>query len=534
MTDIQTALQQFNPDDFREDLNNGEQQRNEMLEHFPLTRWTDLTLEEYALGQGRPNEDVYCWWLEYGTDHLGTIGGATAIKHMVYYSRKNESWKYLSAYPDESVAWQEVHADFMRLFELADTQQWNVMDEEGLFYRGSRTKLKTLHVYYPDYVLPIVSPQHMKRFLEKLGETPQSLKKLSPIKLNRMLLEKLRQFPTSNDLTTVELMRFLYDWQDPRKVEKKVIPPVIDEFDIDDDHFFFDIEETLVRKGQLILHGPPGTGKTYHALRFARWWLTQSEGGATEYDAEQLTMVTFHPSYSYEDFIEGFRPEATGEGLRLSLSDGLFKQVCQIAQKNSYKKYLIIIDEINRANLAKVFGEIITLLERDKRDSVVVTLPQSKESFSVPTNVYLLGTMNTSDRSIRLMDAALRRRFGFIEMLPDLELLRGAQVDDLDLFRFLERLNTRLNQKQGREKQIGHSFFLDDGKPLNDSDEFARRFRQEILPLLQEYCYDDYDELADYIGSELVDVENTTLKMDMLMDDEQLLDALKKLSEDSQ
>lgn len=337
-----------------------------------------------------------------------------------------------------------------------------------------------------------------------------------------MLLEKLHEYPAVNNMSTVELMYFLYDWQDPRKVEKVVIPTVIDKFDIEDDHLFFDIEETLVRKGQLILHGPPGTGKTYHALRFADWWLTEGD---------KRIQVTFHPSYSYEDFIEGFRPQPNGEGLQLKLTDGLFKAVCDTAQKNPNQKYLIIIDEINRANLAKVFGEIITLLERDKR-GMSVTLPQSGKLFSVPPNVFMLGTMNTSDRSIRLMDAALRRRFGFIEMLPDLQLFLDAQVDDLELFDFLGHLNMQLNQKQGREKQIGHSFLLDGGKPISDSDEFVRRFRQEILPLLQEYCYDDYAELADYIGSDLVDVDNMTLKTDVLMNDERLLDALKKLSGD--
>jgi len=253
-------------------------------------------------------------------------------------------------------------------------------------------------------------------------------------------------------------------------------------------------------------------------------YIDQSE---THTDVQnQLTLVTFHPSYSYEDFIEGFRPQDSGDGLRLRLSDGLFKTICNSALANPGRKYLILIDEINRANLSKVFGEIITLLERDKR-GVPVVLPQSKEPFSVPNNVYMLATMNTSDRSIRLMDAALRRRFSFVEVMPELFLLRGVQIDGvLDLYEFLTVLNTRITRTQGRDKQIGHSFFLEDAQPISDGSEFARRFRQEVLPLLQEYCYDDYGELAEYIGTDLVDVENALLHSNILYDDEKLVAAL--------
>jgi len=131
---------------------------------------------------------------------------------------------------------------------------------------------------------------------------------------------------------------------------------------------------------------------------------------------------------------------------------------------------------------------------------MIVTLPQSKESFTIPPNVYLLGTMNTADRSIKLLDAALRRRFAFIEFMPDVELLRGGKVEGLDLDEFLIELNARIAAHAGREKQIGHSFLMDGSQPISDAGEFARRFRQEILPLLQEYCYDDYAALARYLA----------------------------------
>jgi 5-methylcytosine-specific restriction protein B len=241
-----------------------------------------------------------------------------------------------------------------------------------------------------------------------------------------------------------------------------------------------------------------------------------------------LTLLTFHPSYCYEDFIEGFRPVDTGNNtLTLRLEDGVFKRICQEAYASPKRRYLVVIDEINRANIAKVFGELLTLLEPDKR-GVRLVLPQSRQSFTIPPNVYILGTMNTADRSIKLLDVALRRRFAFVEMLPDSELLRGAKVRDLAIDDFLEELNQRIARRQGREKQIGHSFLLDREQPVTDPDEFVRRFRQEILPLVQEYCYDDYAALAEYLGPRLVDAEAKTLNEDLLTDTEALLRALEE------
>ena len=241
-----------------------------------------------------------------------------------------------------------------------------------------------------------------------------------------------------------------------------------------------------------------------------------------------LTRLTFHASYSYEDFIEGYRPTDGKSGhLSLRLEDGIFKRVCREAQANPKKPYLVFIDEINRANVAKVLGELITLLEKDKR-GLMVSLPQSKEPFTIPRNVYVLGTMNTADRSIKLLDSALRRRFAFIELMPDPSLLQGGKVGRLLLDDFLEKLNHRIAAKEGREKQIGHSFLMEGDGPVSDQEEFARRFRQEILPLLQEYCYDDYRVLETYIGEELVDLEGQALNEERLANPEQLIEALEK------
>ncbi len=241
-----------------------------------------------------------------------------------------------------------------------------------------------------------------------------------------------------------------------------------------------------------------------------------------------LTWLTFHPSYSYEDFVEGFRPVETTSGLVLKLADGIFKRICREALAHPKQKYLVIIDEINRANLAKVLGELITLLERDKR-GMQITLPQSKEPFTIPPNTYVLGTMNTADRSIKLLDVALRRRFAFFELMPDAELLEGTVINGLQLDALLETLNEKIAKSEGREKQIGHALFMSDGEPISEPEELADRFRQDVLPLLQEYCYDDYSALEKYLGTKIVNAEENSLNADLINNDTALIEALSDL-----
>jgi 5-methylcytosine-specific restriction protein B len=247
---------------------------------------------------------------------------------------------------------------------------------------------------------------------------------------------------------------------------------------------------------------------------------------------EALEWVTFHPSYSYEDFVEGFRPIRSEEGAALALEDGIFKTMCARALANPQRTYLLVIDEINRANVTKVLGELITLIEKDKRMGASearysVRLPYSKERFLIPANLFILGTMNTADRSIKMMDTALRRRFGFVELMPDPGLL-ATEVGGVRLDELLVALNRRIAREAGREKQIGHSFFLKDGQPITDEEEFAAIFRDEIVPLLQEYAVDDYDTLAEYLGPKIVNRDDLSLDAAVLSDSSQLLEALEE------
>ena len=236
---------------------------------------------------------------------------------------------------------------------------------------------------------------------------------------------------------------------------------------------------------------------------------------------QRLTRITFHPSYAYEDFIEGFRPKQNADGqMALELVDGLFKRVCSAAQANPDQRYVVLIDEINRGNIPKIFGEMITVIEKDKR-GLTVQLPQSGVDFAVPPNVWIIGTMNTADRSVQLLDSALRRRFAFLELLPESDRLAGVTAGGLALDAFLEELNLRIRQRFGREKQIGHAMFLSDGGVVDTPEAFASMFYYELLPLLQEYLYDDYTELRNLLG-DVIDVASQRIAADVEDDPEAL------------
>jgi len=309
------------------------------------------------------------------------------------------------------------------------------------------------------------------------------------------------------------------------------------------------IQSILERKGQVILYGPPGTGKTYWAEKAARDLAAygrfekafdqlsddQKEvitGRANE-SAGLVQMCTFHPAYGYEDFLEGYRPQTVDKQLVFEQHDGIFKKVCDDAKDNRMSKYYLIIDEINRGDIPRIFGELLTVLEKDKRGKSIF-LAISGERFFVPDNVNIIGTMNTADRSIALLDTALRRRFGFIELMPDSDVLGDTVIESIPLAPWLEALNNNICQHIGRDArnlQIGHAYLLDKGKPVKDFKKFSRILQDDIFPLLEEYCYEDYSTLAKILGKSLVD-ENRQMICKDLFDpakEDDLIQALKAI-----
>ncbi|MBC2868796.1 DUF4357 domain-containing protein [Streptomyces mexicanus] len=254
-----------------------------------------------------------------------------------------------------------------------------------------------------------------------------------------------------------------------------------------------EMRELLVDERQLVLYGPPGTGKTYLAMRLAEYF-----GGGPE----QVKIVQFHPSYAYEDFFEGFRPLEDPETHEVAfrLTAGPLRELADLASRegNRHIPHFLIIDEINRANLAKVFGELYFLLEYRTKS---VRLTYSGDDFALPPNLFVIGTMNTADRSIALVDAAMRRRFAFVELSPRAEPTAGLlgrwlrrEGKDLEPARLLDALNARIDEA---DFAIGPSYLMKPGAYRDGG--LERVWRTKILPLLEEHHYGEgIDVVARY------------------------------------
>jgi MoxR-like ATPase len=275
----------------------------------------------------------------------------------------------------------------------------------------------------------------------------------------------------------------------------------------------------------VIYYGPPGTGKTFEIQK-----ILDNEYTDEEYTDKELRQryefVTFHQSYGYEEFVEGLRPvidesnrdehleDSTGSNtsgqVRYEIKPGAFLRLCERARKNPSQRFAMVIDEINRGNVSKIFGELITLVELDKRagteNAISVTLPYSGKNFSVPMNVDVIGTMNTADRSLALVDTALRRRFEFIESMPKPLTLEGVVVSkggkNINIKKLLTTINKRIEALYNRDHTIGHAYFTH-LKKLDEEERFSelkKIFQYKIIPLLEEYFFEDWQKIRLVLG----------------------------------
>ena len=249
------------------------------------------------------------------------------------------------------------------------------------------------------------------------------------------------------------------------------------------------VEQLLEDKHQVIFQGPPGTGKTYTAKKLADC-LAGSE--------ERVRLVQFHPSYAYEDFVQGFRPSLDDGQPGFKMKDGPLLDMAKMARQEPDEKHFLVIDEINRGNLAKVFGELYFLLEyRDEKMGLLYS--ESGEMFAMPENLYIIGTMNTADRSIALVDLALRRRFYFVEFHPDEWPVKGLLGRWLDTNNsemawaagIVDRANELLRDGGAREAAIGPSYLMKEGL---DEEKAKRVWEHNVLPYVKEHLYGETDE----------------------------------------
>ncbi len=394
---------------------------------------------------------------------------------------------------------------------MAEDPPWGFvawLDETGnSVWRQIRHAI--LYFLFPDHLERSVSGPHKQSIFEALkhrlpGEF-QFEDSIPPIDLDRALYEIRKNLEK-------EYRRHELDFYDPPLVDlwkQKSYPSTTF-----DELFYFDEtpgDGTPPNKFSLntILYGPPGTGKTYATARLC---VEICDGPAERSDADihrrygellkegRVEFITFHQSYGYEEFVEGLRPETgEGAGFRLTAKDGVLKRIAKRARKSEDRPpHVLVIDEINRANVSKVMGELVTLLEEDKREGAenetAVTLPYSDDPFTLPANLHILGTMNTADRSIALLDTALRRRFELEEMSPDPDLLNT--VDGIDLPAVLGAINKRLEYLIDRDHLIGHAWFMG-AKNREAVDHIMRR---KIIPLIAEYFHDDWNKVRAVLG----------------------------------
>lgn len=388
---------------------------------------------------------------------------------------------------------------------LADPWKWRqfVNDLPGHGFRTQRNAL--VYLVHPKYITSIVSEDHKIRirdaFVGEIGEASGDIdrdllaivlklqqKTAQPVNFYADPLEKeWNPSPAPEGQSGEPVPPDTDDLLAPATGTRRAFAPADDALSqalFIDQTWLQKQLNLLERRGQIILYGPPGTGKTYLAMHLA-----EHVAG----DAKYTAIVQFHPSYSYEDFFQGYRPDTSNDGsLTYRLQDGPLRRIVEQAASNPEFNYVLVIDEINRGNLAKIFGELYFLLEY--RDTPI-QLQYSKsddDSFTLPSNLFFIGTMNTSDRSIALLDAAMRRRFSFVELHPQKEptksVLRrwlahyGLDAAPADL---LDAVNARIGDG---DFQIGPSFLMPENPELLQ-DQLGEIWEHEILPLLAEHHY---------------------------------------------
>ncbi len=292
----------------------------------------------------------------------------------------------------------------------------------------------------------------------------------------------------------------------------------------------YNIEETdneivniVLQNKNVILYGVPGTGKTYTLNKIKTYF-------------DKSCFVTFHQSYDYEEFVEGISADIVNEQIHYGTKDGIFKTFCEEARNHPEKKYVFFIDEINRGNISKIFGELITLIEKGKREGeqqeVKVILPYSKKEFSIPKNVFIIGTMNTADKSIALIDSALRRRFFFIELVPNFDKFLNCNALLADCISAIKVINNRIVQTIDKDHKIGHAYFLELLK-IEEDTELIKNMKNiwlyQILPLLQDYYFMNPEDIMDILHNLVLDESGSCIEINYNISDEEFMNAINQI-----
>lgn len=486
--------------------------RAKALEHLQrvLTRVRQGQDEGLSQIVGAQSEVLRRYQLVFSDENLPHLTREDFVGFLQY--KNNRHWSGIHRHSSKITEDMDALRDALRI--LLD-ESLPLRERLDLLYPPTGGKL--IQGFGPATFTPVLFVRYPKKYgvynrpletgLKKLGLWNDLLPSATPfseryVKVNELLLDFARELDI--DLWTLDALW----WRAQEGVPPRPVAPEPEE------------EGEIDHQLNQILYGPPGTGKTYHATTCAMAIVKGievdevTEEHRTEFrslrfdpttDTGQIAMVTFHQNISYEDFVEGIRPRLAdgGEGgdIGYELRPGLFRRIADAALADPDRPYVLIIDEINRGNVPKILGELITLIEPSRRlgqqEETTVTLPYSGDTFGVPGNLHIVGTMNTADRSILPLDTALRRRFDHVEMLPDPDHpLIADRIAGIDLRKMLKAINARISLLMDRERQIGHTYFFD----VTDIESLAAKFRTAILPLLAEYFYDDWSKIRHVLG----------------------------------
>ena len=515
----------------QEAINKCYKEWDDFLNRWPIESLNDMTLEQYVSG----NPDSFCYWLEQKTGKLGGIRGGNAVKFGIYRpvtqkETKNKTdgeyvWAKNRNADTAQEAFEMVKANVIKIAEASANGDWNTIDRIK-FANNPKWKIAFLYQKRDYATIPCVyDPKILKQYLKSKGENeplPNKNLELYPLILHyRKQGEDIFAFSEpiwnnnatqsgdmSNHESATESVAENASSEPNPSVSDEMGEPYtkeqfLQEVFMEQENYEV-LKQLLLRKNNIILSGAPGVGKTYAAKRLA-WSILGYRS------ARFVRLIQFHQSYSYEDFIRGYKPDGAG----FTLKDGVFYRFCMDAKNHPGHDYFFLIDEINRGNLSKIFGELLMLLERDYRGEEI-ELAYSREKdplFRVPKNVYIIGMMNTADRSLALIDYALRRRFGVFFMVPRFDLLQKkllekefvAQSKFESVTKAIIDLNKDIESDSslGKGFCIGHSYFCIPstiGDERIETPEAVNRWLQsvilyDIVPLLEEYWFDNADKV---------------------------------------
>ena len=468
---------------------------------FPIDTLKNMPLDKYT---NLNRKDSFCYWLERVTHDLGSIQGGSSFKFGIYRS-KNPKKDLKGSKHDAKYYWNESLGDtpsqayekvldgIVKIANYARSGYYDKIDSIETVWPVVRWKIAFL--YSEEKLLPIYKRDMLVHIARHFG-MPDA-KKAKTYKLYEYILGKKGNKDIYEYYDELLKMNNNTRKQEPENVKqayaKYAKSDFLDEVFMDEGTYD-QLWNLLEYKKNVILQGAPGVGKTFCAKRLAYSIL-----GAK--DDSRVEVVQFHQNYSYEDFIMGYRPDGNG----FTLKQGVFYKFCKKAQNDSEKPYFFIIDEINRGNLSKIFGELLMLIEKDYRDTSI-KLAYNDEPFAVPSNLYIIGMMNTADRSLAMIDYALRRRFSFFTMKPafDTEGFRKyEETVNNDTFNQVVEGIIKLNDVISKDASlgdgfcIGHSYFC--GGDLT-TERLRTIIEYDIKPMLREYWFDNDTKYQEESG----------------------------------